>query len=318
VPDTLEDDRFKTNRLVVGAPHIRFYAGAQLRSAQGHPIGTLCVMDTQPRTFDARQLTMLRDLAGVVTSELELRMIATQDATTGSLSRRAFRDEANRAIALAARHRHSLSCIVFDLDFFKRVNDEYGHAVGDIVLARSAEACRLQLRKSDLLGRIGGEEFAVLLPHTDRTAAAAVAEKIRQAIEASMFDDFPGLRISASFGVAGFELSILDVGELLDRADKALYAAKAAGRNRCVEWQPTTASMSGMRRVLKAGQIAFNAGRSTIDCTVRGLSGAGASIDVASTAGIPPTFKLQIEADGLSRRCRVSTKNEKRLEIQFE
>src|ERR1700742_5262533 len=105
VPDTLQDNRFADNPCVVGPPFIRFYAGVQLRSPEGHAIGTLCAMHDQPKTFDQTQLTILGDLAKTVTSELELRTVATRDGLTGALSRRGLQEEMSRAISLARRHK---------------------------------------------------------------------------------------------------------------------------------------------------------------------------------------------------------------------
>lgn len=320
IPDLLVDERFSSNPFVVGAPHIRFYAGAPLRSADGHNIGMLCAMDARPRGFTASDVETLSDLARIVMSELELRLLATTDGLTGALTRRAFHQEGERAVALAARHRYSLSCIVFDLDHFKRINDEHGHACGDLVLRESVAAVRRELRKSDLVGRIGGEEFAVVLAHTGRTAAAEVAEKLRGVIARQRVPaDSGAIQVTASFGIAALDGTVQDLDGLLRRADTALYAAKADGRNRCQAWRAVEEVPSGvLRRVLKAGRITFNAGRSTIDCTVRGLSDNGASLAVNSAAGVPESFKLQIEADGLARACRIVSKSEKKLDVEFQ
>ncbi len=319
VPDTLEDERFEQNPFVVGEPHIRFYAGVPLRTPEGHNIGTLCAMDTKPRVFGPDKVEVLSDLARIVMSELELRTLATTDGLTGALSRRALKEEAGRALALAVRYRHDLSCIVFDLDHFKAINDADGHAAGDLVLTASVATCRERLRKSDLLGRLGGEEFAILLPHTGRAAAMQVAEKLREAIVRQRVPGPSGLiDVSASFGVAALDRSASDIDVLLQRADAALYSAKAEGRNRCKEWQPVEQAQSVIkRRVFKAGRIAFNSGRSTIDCTVRSLSDKGASLDVVSSAGVPENFKLRIESDDLSQLCRIVTKRDKHLEVEF-
>ncbi len=320
VADTLTDERFSTNPLVLGEPHIRFYAGVPLRSPDGHPIGTLCAMDTEPRTFEAEQIEMLSDLSRIVMSEFELRLLATTDSLTGALSRRAFKQEGSRVLALAVRHRFDLSCIVFDLDYFKSVNDTHGHAAGDRVLVEAIGACRSALRESDLIGRLGGEEFAVLLPHTGRAAAMEVAEKLRAAIAGQPVSGPSGLdNVSASFGIATLDRSARDLEAMLQNADAALYRAKAEGRNRCVEWRPPEALQPNLRRrVLKAGQISFNAGRSTIDCTVRTLSETGAGLDVVSSAGVPETFKLRIDADDLSRVCRMTDKRDKHIEVAFD
>lgn len=319
VPDTHLDERFRENPFVVGSPHLRFYAGAQLRTAHGVVIGTLCAMDSKPHSFSAEQVDMLKDLAAVAVNELELRMLATHDDLTGALSRQAFREEGSRAVALAKRHKHELSCAVFDLDHFKKINDEYGHPVGDMVLKACIEACRQESRESDIVGRIGGEEFAILMPHTSRDAAAHVAEKLRQAIAGIVVQGPAGeVRFSASFGVAAFDSGAQDIDDLLKRADIALYDAKKAGRNCCVAWQsPPNVGLGSLRRVYKAGRISFNTGNSTIDCTVRGLSDSAASLDVMSTAGIPEKFKLHIAADDIFRYCAIASKRSNNIEVRF-
>jgi hypothetical protein len=146
-----------------------------------------------------------------------------------------------------------------------------------------------------------------------------VAEKIRSAFGRIVVPGkYSPLRFSASFGVSTLDETARDIGDLLERADQALYAAKAAGRNSCRAWkteEPTPTSL--LRRVFKAGRISFNAGHSTIDCTVRGLSDTGASLDVASTAGIPQRFKLQIGADKISRLCTVASIQNKNVQVQF-
>ncbi|MGU3665106.1 diguanylate cyclase [Methylobacterium sp. A49B] len=319
VPDTLADVRFADNPFVLGEPHIRFYAGAPLRTSEGYCIGTLCAMDTNPRTFPADQLDTLSDLARIVMSELELRVLAMTDGLTGALSCRAFRDEFSRAFALAVRHKHELSCIMLDLDHFKSVNDGHGHAVGDRVLSAVAGVCRDELRKSDAFGRLGGEEFAILLPHTGLASAMQVAEKLRGAIARL---DIPTplrpIRITASFGVAALNGSVADPDMLLQNADAALYSAKDDGRNRCMEWKPVAIAQQNIRRrVLKSGQISFNAGRSAIDCTVRSLSDDSAGLKIVTTAGVPERFKLLIEADGFSRLCEIVSKSDQHLDVAF-
>jgi diguanylate cyclase (GGDEF)-like protein len=321
VPDTWADNRFRDNAFVQGPPFIRFYAGAQLRTPQGYNIGTLCIIDQKPHTLTDVQITLLADLADAVMSQLELRMLAIRDGLTGVLSRRAFRDEANRAIAQAIRQGYSLSCAIFDLDHFKAVNDTHGHAVGDAVLMQSVQACVASVRKSDVLGRIGGEEFAIVFPDANSLAAMKIAEKARKAIAgvSVLTERSESVSVSASFGVATMDKSIADVDELLRRADTALYASKSSGRNRCSQWVPPDAQDHAiMRRVLKAGQIAFNRGSSNVECTVRALSDTGAAIDVIAAAALPDRFKLRVDSDGWSRLCKVLTRQNTRLEVAFE
>ena len=145
VPDALNDPRFADTGLVKGAPHVRFYAGAQLRSPDGHGLGALCVIDTKPREFSANEIAILRDLGDMIMRELEAQRLTSTDSLTGALSRQGFRNEAQRAIALALRHKHTVSCIVFDVDHFKAVNDGNGHAAGDLALVQCAQACRERL-----------------------------------------------------------------------------------------------------------------------------------------------------------------------------
>jgi diguanylate cyclase (GGDEF)-like protein len=320
VEDAAADPRFKDSALVVGPPHIRFYAGVPLCTPDGYNLGALCVIDTKPRQLPPRHLDLLKDLAEMVMSAFEARRMAGTDSLTGAQTRGGFREAAERALALSYRHSNPLSCIVLDLDHFKTINDTHGHAIGDRVLFESAKTCRERLRISDILGRIGGEEFAIILPHTDATAAMHVAEDIRVALEQLVVVlPFESLKVSASFGIASRDRAEMTLDELLRRADVALYEAKHAGRNTCVAWNPPPghASADGIRRVLKAGQIVFNAGRSVIDCTVRGLGDAAARLDVMNTAGIPDRFKLAITGDNFSRACQVTAKQNVTLEVAF-
>ncbi|MBR0798867.1 sensor domain-containing diguanylate cyclase [Bradyrhizobium jicamae] len=317
VPDTQLDPRFADNAFVRGKPFIRFYAGAQLKIS-GATIGTLCAMDTQPREFDSEQIGMLTDLAAIAVDELKLRNLSMQDSLTGCSSRRAFRSEGERLSGLAARHASSLACAVLDVDHFKSVNDRYGHAVGDMVLAAVADAAHNSLRASDVFGRIGGEEFGILLPHTDLGQAMVVLEKVRAAVAATPIETPAGtIRVTCSLG--GSELGpghCFD--DMLRNADLAMYGAKQAGRNRTLAWIDRAPALApAARRVFKAGKISFNAGQSAIDCTVRGLSREGATIEVISTSDVPERFKLAVGADALSRACRITSRADNRIDVAF-
>lgn len=320
VNDTHDDPRFADKPYVTGGMGLRFYAGVPLCTPDGMMIGTLCAMDTEPRNFPDRDVALLTDLAGMVINELELRTLATTDGLTGALSRRAFRDEGARAVALAKRHRHDLTCIMLDLDHFKSVNDTHGHHTGDRLLLATVEACRAAVRSSDVVGRMGGEEFAILLQHTGPEAALDVAEKLRSAIAHIRVDTGNAqVGATASLGIAGLDRSVGDLDALLQNADAALYAAKDDGRNRCVLWRaPAIAGEPGLRRrVLKAGRIAFNGGQSTVDCTVKFLSDVGAGLRVNSTADIPDRFKLHILADDMHRLCNVQSRANQQIEVAF-
>ncbi len=156
IADALKDSRFANNPLVLGPPHIRFYVGVPLRNRDGYNIGSLCLLDTKPRTVTATQIAILEDLAKIVVDELDLRLLVSTDGLTGAMSRKAFHEQVERDIARAERHRTALSCVLIDIDHFKAINDNYGHAAGDHVLERSVAMWRLELRKSDYIGRLGG------------------------------------------------------------------------------------------------------------------------------------------------------------------
>jgi diguanylate cyclase (GGDEF)-like protein len=169
----------------------------------------------------------------------QLEAMALTDSLTGLPNRRAIDVWAPRALSAAARYGFSLWVAMADLDFFKNINDEYGHNAGDIVLQGFAEILRRNTRASDICGRVGGEEFVLALTHVERKDVGGVIERIRQTLEVREFS-FQGKIIHAtgSFGVAGFEgEKLADFASLVVRADAALYSAKQKGRNR-VEFEP--------------------------------------------------------------------------------
>ncbi|TRW14739.1 GGDEF domain-containing protein [Glacieibacterium frigidum] len=230
VSDTHADPRFRDSPLVVGPPHIRSYAGVPLTTPDGYNVGSLCAIDTVPREFTESQIEMLRDFGRIVIAELELRQIAQSDFLTGALSRRGFVSRLDAAI----EHRFvaPAALVTFDIDHFKPINDRFGHPTGDEVLKQIARACAESLRSGDSFGRMGGEEFALLLPDTDVTAALAAAERCRRAIAALSIDVGEVLKVTASFGIAPLTDAVADTDDWLCHADAALYAAKAGGRNR--------------------------------------------------------------------------------------
>jgi diguanylate cyclase (GGDEF)-like protein len=163
---------------------------------------------------------------------LELLRQATLDPLTGINNRRALGEESVRLIATARRHGSRLAVLLVDVDHFKAVNDDYGHASGDSVLQLLVGALRSELRPEDCFGRLGGDEFAVVLPAVDETAARVVAERLRQAVERTEFVIQGGTaRLHVSIGFALSGPGDDDFDDLLRRADQAMYAAKRAGRN---------------------------------------------------------------------------------------
>lgn len=158
--------------------------------------------------------------------------LATTDTLTGCANRRHLFERAHQALALAHRSSQPLSLLIADLDHFKRVNDTYGHAGGDKVLVAAAKAYAAHVRTSDILARIGGEEFAILMPGTDREGGRILAERLRQAVAETVVDmDGKAVRATTSVGLATLEKAET-FEALFARADAALYGAKHAGRNR--------------------------------------------------------------------------------------
>ena len=168
-------------------------------------------------------------------TQRKLEKLATTDFLTGINNSRRFFEIGESEIRRAKRFRHSLSVIMFDIDFFKRINDEHGHAAGDEVLIEIAETCGKILRGTDTFGRLGGEEFGILLPHTGVVGAKSVAEYLRAALEEKeiKFAD-KHIRVTASFGVAELNKTDTRIKIILDRTDTLLYKAKNEGRNRIV------------------------------------------------------------------------------------
>lgn len=234
IPDATLDLRFRNNPVVTGDPWIRSYLGVPLETPDGYNLGALCAIDVKPRAFDASQVGIMKSFAALVLNELELRQIAMSDLLTGALTRRGWIDMAEKELARARRYGTDASIIMFDVDHFKSVNDTHGHPAGDGVLRTLAQRCLAELRDSDVLGRLGGEEFAVLLPSTNATEAAVLAERLRKRFADEPVDvDGVALRVTASFGVVGLTQDIESIDAWLAGADARLYNAKADGRNRC-------------------------------------------------------------------------------------
>jgi diguanylate cyclase (GGDEF)-like protein len=163
----------------------------------------------------------------------ELRRLATLDSLTGIYNRGRFMELADRAMTEARRGGRPLSVIMFDVDHFKRINDSLGHEGGDRALRALARLTGQSLRNLDISARLGGEEFAVLMPGVDATAAAAAAERLRARVAGEEFDfGNGGYGLTISLGVASLESTHADLATLLRAADHALYAAKRGGRNR--------------------------------------------------------------------------------------
>ncbi len=174
----------------------------------------------------------------------ELREEARTDALTGLLNRRGFEERAALELKRARRDSAPLAAVTFDIDYFKRVNDEWGHEVGDRVLARTGELLADQSRDIDVVARFGGEEFVVLLPGCDGAAAEAFADRAREALARDRVTALPNVRLSAGILAASVPVSI---EALLQGADAAMYRAKRSGRDRTVLFEQQGGRAAGLR-----------------------------------------------------------------------
>jgi len=195
-------------------------------------IGSLRILDTMEREFSDRDCQLLEGFAKLVVDQVELWSEASRDVLTGAMTRRAFSDTLRKTFAARTRVQGSASLVLFDLDHFKTVNDTWGHAAGDAVLKAVARTVTRELRVEDSFGRVGGEEFAILVANANSQLAAEVAERVRHALENAVIPGHPDIKITSSFGVAEATNAVLDVEDWSDRADAQLYAAKESGRNR--------------------------------------------------------------------------------------
>ena len=168
-------------------------------------------------------------------SKSKYEKLARTDELTGIINRRGFFEEGNKLCNLAKRFNHPTSIIMLDIDYFKQVNDDYGHSVGDKALIQFVETIHKNIREVDVFARLGGEEFAIVLPETDKNGAVKIAEKLCAKISAMIIThDVSPLSITCSFGVTTFRCVTTSFEEALSNADKALYQAKSEGRNRVI------------------------------------------------------------------------------------
>jgi diguanylate cyclase (GGDEF)-like protein len=175
VCDASKDPRFLDNPLVTGDPNIRFYAGCPIRGPQNQRIGTLCLIDSKPRTMSPEDQETLRDLAAMVEDELELLSQSTVDELTGVSNRRGFHNIGRHMLSLCRRVDTPAELLFFDLDGFKEANDTHGHKEGDLMLKHFAKLLTKSFRSADVVARLGGDEFVVFMAGSDFNSSAALA-----------------------------------------------------------------------------------------------------------------------------------------------
>jgi diguanylate cyclase (GGDEF)-like protein len=239
IEDAALDPRFAANPLVTGAPHIRFYAGAPIVAEGGAAVGTVCVIDRVPRRFsdaDRNMLTRLADhalaLMDLHRRNILLREAAERDALTGLVNRRGLDKAIDRAFS-ATLGGQTCGLLYCDLDQFKQVNDSFGHAAGDAILRQTARRLQSAVRQGDLVARIGGDEFVVLLAHpVDHAVVNLVAQRIQHGCRVPIVVNGQPLSVTLSIGAARAPRDAILGGDLLREADRALYASKRSGPGR--------------------------------------------------------------------------------------
>ncbi|WP_441233294.1 diguanylate cyclase [Bradyrhizobium sp. 930_D9_N1_4] len=223
--------KFPTKRVaeVRAGDHVR-----DLQTPDGRRIRAHC----STMSNGGRMLTYV-DITDLTQKAALLETLATTDPLTGLYNRRHFLDNLDAEWSRFQRYYRSVSVLMLDIDYFKSVNDRYGHAVGDAAIKAVAAACIDGKRKSDIVGRLGGEEFAVLLPETSLSRARTVADRIRKRVRsAQIAAGDTQFGVTVSIGIAEATVSMSGIDALVGAADHALYQAKAQGRNRCIAWAP--------------------------------------------------------------------------------
>jgi len=265
VADTCSDERFSDSPMTINGTPIRFYAGAALVNPEGEALGTLSVIDPRPRELTEEQEKALWALSRQVVAQLELtnavqdlkdntaqlrnyqsqleeyqrrleltnarlRTLSVTDDLTGLNNRFAFEEQLRNDFELAAQYDSALTLLLLDVDHFKSYNDEFGHPAGDDALRSIARYLQESMRETDFVARIGGEEFAIILPGTSVETASILAERCRKTVETAAWPKRP---ITVSIGISSLDGRKIDSDALVSEADQALYHSKACGRN-CV------------------------------------------------------------------------------------
>ncbi|HZD95032.1 MAG TPA: diguanylate cyclase, partial [Candidatus Sulfotelmatobacter sp.] len=204
----------------------------------GEKLGVLALDSAQKNSFDTEDIQPLESVADICAAAIQnahnfdrMKQLAYVDGLTGIHNRRYFEMRIVEELERAGRFQGRMSLIMIDIDHFKKMNDEFGHLLGDEMLRAVSSILKQQLRKMDMVCRYGGDEFAIVVPETTGESAMRVAEKLRRQIETH---DFPGVPrpVSISCGVADYPAHGITRDEVVAAADSALYIAKQAGRNR--------------------------------------------------------------------------------------
>jgi diguanylate cyclase (GGDEF)-like protein len=232
IPDTYEDNRFADNPLVIGEPFVRFYAGRPIKlpttsPAEAHNMGTLCILDTKPRSMTKDDLDLLDDLAAMVESELYAHHAATIDELTQISNRRGFQLLGQKVLDYCQRYEEDACLVFIDLNDFKVINDTYGHKEGDIALSSFSQLLMDTCRGSDIVARLGGDEFVVLLLNTGSSGASILVDKVQENLEKINQINPKDYAVKFSYGVVEYHPDHHDqIDVLLEAGDALMYQCK--------------------------------------------------------------------------------------------
>jgi diguanylate cyclase (GGDEF)-like protein len=251
IPDTLKDPRFSRSPLVTGGPSIRFYAGCSISDAMGYRVGTLSILDRRPRRAEEVDVGALKDLAGMARDELchytlnrmgvllrekeeqfrraqeAILNLSLTDELTGLYNRRGFLHLAEQHRKLASRVKKEFLILFADLDHMKEINDTYGHAEGDRALVKTAQLLRRTFRESDVLGRLGGDEFTILAIDAPLNFSTTTASRLDAALQQYNTEGAAPYELSLSVGVVGFDPNRdTTIEDLITQADREMYQQK--------------------------------------------------------------------------------------------
>lgn len=222
----LEDPRFADNPLVTNEPFIRFYAGCPL-NVNGHKLGTLCIVDRVPRRFGREDIEALKDLASMVEHELVAVQMAILDELTKIPNRRGFLALAQNSLNLCARQKISAALAFLDLDKFKPINDNFGHAEGDFALTTFVNLMQKSIRVSDLFARLGGDEFVALFADTNLQQAESIVEEFKNSLKNYNEGANRGYNIDFSYGIVAFNSDKHpSIAAMLEEGDDLMYKVK--------------------------------------------------------------------------------------------
>ncbi len=231
VEDASKDERFSDNPLVTGDPNIRFYAGCPIKHSNGYKLGTLCIIDRKAKHLADEDLAALQDLASLVEKELEAIQLATLDELTQISNRRGFIQLSQYILNVCERQNVPAALVFFDLNGFKKINDQLGHAEGDKALKVFAKQMTATFRNSDLFARVGGDEFVLLLTNTPINNVQIALDRFRNNLNNSCKELELKYTIDYSYGVSAIDFDEkLSMDKLLKKVDALMYQQKKSSK----------------------------------------------------------------------------------------